>query len=129
MKQKYVWLLVGAILCMAVGAEAWAIAGQTAGNASGIGGIASQVRSNLGRLAQFVTAASYVAGMAFAIGAIAKFKAHKEAPTQVPISTPIVMLFLAAALMFIPSVFSSAGGTLFGGSGKVAGTSGITSFT
>lgn len=128
MKKKYMALILGVIVCAGVGV-AFAASGTTAGNPSGIGGIASQVKSNLGKIAQFVTALSYVAGMALAIAGLAKLKGHKEAPTQVPISTGIVLIFLAAALMFIPSIFSSAGGTLFGGSGKVAGTSGITSFT
>lgn len=96
---------------------------------SGIGGVASQAKQSLGAIAQFITAASYVAGMAFAVGAIAKFKAHKDNPTQVPISMPIVFLFVAAALIFAPMVFRSVGGTLYGSSGMVAGVSGITKFT
>jgi len=36
-----------------------------------------------------------------------KFKAHKEQPTQVPISQPIALLFIAAALIFVPSVFKN----------------------
>jgi len=62
------------------------------------------------------------------VGAIAKFKAHKEQPTQVPISQPIALLFIAAALIFVPSVFKTIGGTLYGSSGAVAGVSGVTSF-
>jgi hypothetical protein len=34
--------------------------------------------------------------------------------TQIPIGTPIVFLFVAAALIFAPSVFKSVGGTIFG---------------
>lgn len=127
--RKYLRILLGVILLLGVETIAFAATGTKVTSMSGIGAIASNVRSNLGQIAQFVTALSYVAGMAFAIGSIAKFKAHKDNPTQVPISGPIVMLFLAAALIFIPSVFSSAGGTLFGKSGTVGGISGITSFT
>jgi intracellular multiplication protein IcmD len=95
---------------------------------SGVGSVAAEVTSNVASIAKLVTAASYVAGMAFAVGAIVKFKAHKDNPTQIPIGTPIALLFVGAALIFIPTVFKVSGATLFGGSGQVAGVSGITSF-
>jgi intracellular multiplication protein IcmD len=95
---------------------------------SGVGSIAVNVTHNLGDIARLITAASYVAGMAFAVGAVVKFKAHKDNPTQVTIGMPIALLFVAAALIFIPSVFKSSGATLFGSSGTVAGVSGIASF-
>lgn len=110
-------------------AVACAIAGTAAfAQVSGIGGVATQVTSNIAAIARLITAASYVAGMAFVVGAIVKFKAHKDNPTQIPIGTPIALLFVGAALIFAPTVFKVSGGTLFGASGTVAGVSGITSF-
>lgn len=94
----------------------------------GIGGVAANVTSNMTNIAKLITAASYVAGMAFAVGAIVKFKAHKDNPTQVAIGMPIALLFIGAALIFVPSVFTTSGATLFGQSGYVAGASGIASF-
>lgn len=76
------------------------------------GGVPTNL-TNIGSVAKLITGASYVAGLAFSIGAIMKFKAHKDNPTQTPISTPIVLLFVAAALLFIPAIFSSTGVTLF----------------
>ena len=38
----------------------------------------------------------------------------QDGATQVPISTPIALLFVAAALLFAPSTFKATGGTLFG---------------
>ncbi|OGT47748.1 MAG: hypothetical protein A3E83_04915 [Gammaproteobacteria bacterium RIFCSPHIGHO2_12_FULL_41_20] len=111
-----------ALSCFAAGTVA------LAATTSGIGGVAGQVTTNLANIAKLITAGSYVAGMAFAVGAIVKFKAHKDNPTQVPIGMPIALLFIGAALIFVPSVFKTAGGTMFGGSGNVAGVSGITSF-
>lgn len=109
-----------------------AIAALTAGTAalaiSGVGSVAAQVTSNVANIARLITAASYVAGMAFAVGAIVKFKAHKDNPTQIPIGTPIALLFVGAALIFMPTVFRVGGATLFGGSGTVAGPSGISTF-
>jgi len=124
MQKKYMFLLLGALACACMAAEVYAV-----GTSSGIAKVAEKVRGNLGAVARLITALSYVGGMAFAIGAIAKFKAHKDNPTQIPIGTPIALLFIGAALIFIPSIFSTAGGTLFGGSGVVAGVSGISSFT
>ena len=95
---------------------------------SGIGSVAAQVTSNVTNMAKLVTAASYVVGMAFAVGAIVKFKAHKDNPTQIPIGTPIALLFVGAALIFMPTVFKVAGGTMFGSSGEVAGPSGVATF-
>lgn len=117
-------------LLLGLAATLIAITGATcalAVSGAGVGGVAAQVTTNLGNIARLITAASYVAGMAFAVGAIVKFKAHKDNPTQIPIGQPIALLFIGAALIFIPSVFKVAGGTLFQ-SGKVAGISGVTSF-
>jgi intracellular multiplication protein IcmD len=119
---KKVLLSIGGLVCLGVGAVAMA-------SGTGIGAIASNVTSNLGAIAQLITAASYVAGMGFAVGAVVKFKAHKDNPTQITIGMPIALLFVAAALIFIPSVFKSSGQTLFGASGgDVAGVGGVTSF-
>jgi intracellular multiplication protein IcmD len=115
---KKVTLAFLSLACMTVGTVAMAAATNTTG--SGIGAVAATATSNLKAIAQLITAASYVAGMAFAVGAIVKFKAHKDNPSQIPIGTPIALLFVGAALIFAPSVFNVAGSTLFG-TGKVAG--------
>jgi intracellular multiplication protein IcmD len=47
-------------------------------------------------------------------GAIAKFKQHKNNPQQVQSRNAVAQLFIAAALIFIPSISSTGGGTLFG---------------
>jgi intracellular multiplication protein IcmD len=120
MKKLVVWL--GGLTLLSFGTAAFAVIN------SGLGGVAAQVTSNLGNVAKLITAASYVAGMGFAVGSVVKFKAHKDNPTQVPIGMPIALLFVAAALIFIPSVFTSSGATLFGQSGTVAGVSGTSTF-
>lgn len=117
MKRATLGLL--ALTSLVVGTAAFASA-----TTSGIGGVATQVTSNFTAIAKLITAGSYVAGMAFAVGAIVKFKAHKDNPTQIPIGTPIALLFVGAALIFVPTVFKVAGQTIFGASGKAAGVSG-----
>lgn len=121
MKKRVLWGII-TLVCLLMGPAAMA-------QISGVGSVAANVTSNIGDIARLITAASYVAGMAFAVGAIVKFKAHKDNPTQIPIGTPIALLFIGAALIFMPTVFRVSGQTLFGASGSVAGVSGITTFT
>lgn len=96
-------------------------------NSMDIGTIADNVTSTFDGIAKLITAASYVAGLGFAVGSILKFKAHKDNPQQITVGVPIALMFVAAALIFLPSMFNVAGDTLFGSSGGVsAGITGIT---
>ncbi|MBA3536670.1 MAG: type IV secretion protein IcmD [Tatlockia sp.] len=91
-----------------------------------LGSMASSITKSFTAIGKLITAGSYIAGLAFSIGAIMKFKQHKDNPTQIPIGTPISLTFIAAALLFLPSILGVAGYTMFGGSGSVAGPTGIT---
>jgi intracellular multiplication protein IcmD len=88
-----------------------------------LGGMASQITGSFRSVARLITAGSYLAGLGFAIGAIMKFKAHKDNPTQITIGQPIGLLFVAAALLFLPSILGVAGSTLFS-SARTAGPTG-----
>ncbi|MDF1678847.1 MAG: type IV secretion protein IcmD [Legionellaceae bacterium] len=100
-------------------------AGAASAGSLTLGGMASSITSSFESLTKLITAASYLAGLGFAIGAIMKFKQHKDNPTQIPIGTPIALVFIAAALLFMPSILDVAGATMFGSSGgEVAGPSG-----
>ncbi|WP_415582885.1 type IV secretion protein IcmD [Legionella worsleiensis] len=90
-----------------------------AGGSITIGSMASTITSSFTNLAKLITAGSYLAGLGFSIGAIMKFKQHKDNPTQIPIGTPIALVFIAAALLFLPSILGVTGQTMFGGSGGV----------
>lgn len=125
---KKISLVVGSLFCFGFGTLALAAASGTASGV-GIGGVAANVTGNLSNIAKLITAGAYLAGFGFAVAAIVKFKAHKDNPTQVPISQAIALLFVGAALIFIPAVFKSSGTTLFGSvSGNVGKISGLTSF-
>jgi intracellular multiplication protein IcmD len=89
-----------------------------------LGGMASSITSSFTNLTKLVTAGSYLAGLGFSIGAIMKFKQHKDNPTNIPVGTPIAMTFIAAALLFLPSILGVTGATLFGGSGETSGPTG-----
>ena len=93
--------------------------------AQSLGDVASSITSSFSQVTKLITAGSYLAGLAFSIGAIMKFKQHKDNPTQIPIGTPIALVFIAAALLFLPSILGVTGSTMFGSSGgKTAGPSG-----
>jgi intracellular multiplication protein IcmD len=76
--------------------------------------VADTNTASFANLAKLITAASYVGGFGFAVGAILKFKQHKDNPTQLPVSTPIALIFIAATLLFLPSLIPTSGATLFG---------------
>ncbi|WP_275941002.1 type IV secretion protein IcmD [Legionella antarctica] len=91
---------------------------------SGIGSLADSVTNSFTALARLITAGSYLGGLAFFISAIMKFKQHKDNPTQIPIGTPISLVLIAAALLFLPSILTAVGHTAFSDGGKVAGPTG-----
>ena len=91
-----------------------------------IGDMASSIYGTFTNVGLAITGGSYVAGLALAIGAIMKFKQHKDNPTQITIGTPISLVFIAAALLFLPSILSVAGFTMFGIQGTTAGPTGVT---
>ncbi len=98
------------------------------GAADTIGKLAANVTSTFGDLAKLITAAAYMGGLGFAVGAILKFKQHKDNPTQIPIGTPIAMLGVAAALLFLPTILGTAGETIFGGSQEQGSVGGVETF-
>ena len=62
---------------------------------------------------QLVYRLTTVGGIGFMAGAILNFKKHKENPVQNHVPIALAQLFMAGALLIIPSIFSSGGGTLF----------------
>ncbi len=80
-------------------------------------------------LSKLITAGAYMAGMGFVMASMLKFKAHKDNPTQIPIGTPIALLFVGSALIFLPHIFTIAGETVFGDTSGAAGIYGTTGLT
>ena len=89
-----------------------------------LGKMASNITHTFTQVAKLLTAGSYIAGIAFSIGALMKFKQHKDNPQSVPIGTPVSLIFIAAALLFLPSVLSTTGQTLFGTDATTSGPTG-----
>lgn len=92
--------------------------------AQDLGGISSTVYSNFAQLSKLITAGAYIAGLGFSLAAIMKFKGHKDNPTQVPIGTPVALVMVAAALLFLPSILGVTGETVFSDGGTVATSTG-----
>ena len=115
---KY-WLMSAA--CMGLIAL---VSQEAAAGSITIGNMASTITNSFTSLAKLITAGSYLAGLGFSIGAIMKFKQHKDNPTQIPIGTPIALVFIAAALLFLPSILGVTGQTMFGSAGTTAGPTG-----
>jgi intracellular multiplication protein IcmD len=91
-----------------------------------LGTMASSITATFASVGKLITAGSYVGGLAFSIGAIMKFKQHKDNPTQIPIGTPIALVFISAALLFLPTILGVTGQTMFGKAGTTAGPTGTT---
>ncbi|MBA2649545.1 MAG: type IV secretion protein IcmD [Legionella sp.] len=89
-----------------------------------LGTMADKITDSFANLAKLITAGSYLAGLGFAVGSIMKFKAHKDNPTQIPIGTPIALIFIASALLFLPTILGITGMTMFGKPGTTAGPKG-----
>jgi intracellular multiplication protein IcmD len=96
------------------------------GTTNDLGQVASNITSSFSNLAKLITAGAYMAGIGFMMASMLKFKAHKDNPTQIPIGTPIALLFIGAALIFLPNIFHIAGYTIFGGTGGAGGVAGTT---
>lgn len=120
---------VNRFILFTIGLSCLLITGQVFAADSSIGTLASNITSSFTALTKLITAGSYLAGLGFSIGAIMKFKQHKDNPTQIPIGTPIALVFIAAALLFLPAILDTTGATLFGSSfnaqSSVGGPTGI----
>ena len=120
MKKLIVWLFI--LTCVCVGATVFAASG------TNIGTVAANVTSTLSNIAKFITALAYILGLILVIISLFKLKAHKEAPTQIPISTAIVFMVCGCLLIFLPTGLKMMGTTLYASGAQIAGVSGITNF-
>jgi intracellular multiplication protein IcmD len=95
-------------------------------NDDNLGKVATTITGSFKQVAMLITAGAYMAGIGFCMASMLKFKAHKDNPTQIPIGTPIALLFIGAGLIFLPNIFKIAGYTIFGGTSGAGGVGGVT---
>lgn len=131
LKTKLIRRSLSSLSQLSLGASAYlytslVLAADPASNDPTLGKVASTITSSFGQLAKLITAGAYMAGIGFCMASMLKFKAHKDNPTQIPIGTPIALLFIGAALIFLPNIFKIAGYTVFGGTSGAGGVSGTT---
>lgn len=104
-------LIISLYLTVSLGLFNLAIA---VNDAKSLGAIVGNVQKSILSIVSLLIIIAYVAGVGFALAGILQFKAHKDNPTQVPLSKPIVFLAVSACLLFLPSIMSTAGKTVFG---------------
>ena len=78
----------------------------------GIGLIAHNITQSFSDIGKLIFSIAYVAGLGFGVAAIFKFKQHKDNPTQVPIGTPIALIAISSALVFLPGFYKPLGKTM-----------------
>lgn len=69
---------------------------------------------NMMPFTEFFVGIAFLCGVGFGVAAIFKFKQHKDNPQQNTIGTPITMLALSVALVFLPGFYHPMGRTMFG---------------
>lgn len=84
------------------------------GSVTDIASMADNVTGAFQSIGKLMTAVAYICGFGFTIGAIFKFKAHKDNPAQNPIGTPLALLAIGISLIFLPAFVKPAGTTLVG---------------
>lgn len=77
-----------------------------------LGDIGCYLLHSFSAFEELMIAICYISGVCFAASGILKFKMHKDNPTQVPISGPILMTVISAALIYLPTIVQYTGGTL-----------------
>lgn len=90
-----------------------------------LGDLADNITQSFESITRLLTASAYVGGVMFFIVAVFQFKQHKENPTQVPLSKPMMILAMSSALIFLPDFVNSVSGTIFGQQGGDASPSGF----
>lgn len=79
----------------------------------GLGKTVTKVTGQLANVRQLIIYVAYVAALGFVFAGVVKFKAHRDNPTQVPLSAPIVLLVVGILLGSIPQVLDIGSESVF----------------
>jgi intracellular multiplication protein IcmD len=79
-----------------------------------IGKVAANVTSIFENITKLMTAAAYASGSGMFLVVTFQFRQHKENPTQVPLSKPMMFLAIVAALVYLPLLIGFSCTTVFG---------------
>ena len=75
--------------------------------------LADNVIQNTNEVVKMLVVLSYAFGFGFMTAGLAKFKQHKDNPTQIPISAPIALTFVGVTLIASPAIVKTIYQTLF----------------
>lgn len=78
-----------------------------------IGGAADKLVGSFASVGSLMVAAAYLGGFGFVIAGIFKFKQAKDSHGQIPFSTPIAIVVVGAALIFLPSLIKIVAQSIF----------------
>lgn len=98
----------------AAGIATIALLGADAAMAQDLKAVTSNLHGQLPGIADILSAVSYLGGIGFGIKAALKLKEHNDSKGQVPLSAPITMAAVAALLIALPTLLTTARGTVFG---------------
>ena len=85
---------------------------------TGLNKVTGELKTQMGGVADLLSAVSYIGGVGFGIKAALKLKEQNESKGQTPLSQPITMGIVAALLIALPTFLKTATETLFGGSSQ-----------
>ena len=89
-----------------------------------VGAVADNIIGSMRNVGLLVVAIAYIGGFSFACAALFKFKALRDSPGQNSIMGPIALLAAAVFLVFLPTLISSGGQTIFGSDKTTGGFEG-----
>jgi intracellular multiplication protein IcmD len=113
------FLFIGLMMLTVFARAAFAL-----GDDATVGDVADQVSTSFKQIGALMIAASYIAGFGLVCASMFKFKAHKDNPTQVPLSTAVALFAIGALLAFLPAILKPAGTTVFGDKATTGGFQG-----
>jgi len=67
-----------------------------------LGDLANRVMIPISGLEEVLYTICYIIGGAITVGSLVQFKLHRDNPSQVRLSTPLLLLILGLALVLIP---------------------------
>jgi intracellular multiplication protein IcmD len=76
-----------------------------------LGETAGNILTPIGVFTNVIYNVCYIVGVAFALGAVIRFKEYRENPSQTPISRPIAMLIFGFVIFAIPFVAKLSAGS------------------
>jgi intracellular multiplication protein IcmD len=100
------FLICGALLLALISAASYADVPPVIyqAPAMSVGDAASSLMGPMGLLKKIMNDICLIAGVAFLLGALLQYRAHRENPSQVRLSTPFFMLILSLAFFGLPYV-------------------------